>query len=120
VALGNHILLECYGCDAELLKNEIKMEQILTDAAKNAHASVLHTYFHKFEQGEGITGIIALAESHISVHTWPEHNYMAIDVFMCGDCNPLDSISYINQKVLMTHSIQREIVRGVEFTSTYK
>lgn len=119
MALGNHLIIECHGCDSELLKDCFKVEEILKQSALTANATILHSYFHKFDQGEGVTGIIALAESHISVHTWPEHFYMAIDIFMCGDCDPQISADYISDKVVMTGMNVSKIVRGIDYTSTY-
>lgn len=119
MALGNHLLLECHGCDVELLKNSSSLETILTQSAVEANATVLHSYFHKFDQGEGVTGIIALAESHISVHTWPEHGYMAIDIFMCGDCNPRVSSSYIAKNIQMRVMRPSMIIRGLGYDSQY-
>lgn len=104
--LGRHSILECYGCEPDILRNQNELEGLLVDCAVKANATVLHTYFHKFDQGEGVTGVIALAESHISVHTWPEYGYMAIDVFMCGDCDPEVSIRYIIEKMnIRMHSL---------------
>lgn len=119
MALGNHLIIECHGCDSELLKNTSKIEEILQQSALKANATVLHSYFHKFDQGEGVTGIIALAESHISVHTWPEHSYMAIDIFMCGDCDPKISADYIFETIEMYEMQTSEIVRGVDYNSSY-
>ena len=95
MALGKHAILECYECNNLSLKSQEILEAVLKQSAEFAGANVLHSYFHKFNGGEGVTGVIALSESHISVHTWPERNYMAIDIFMCGDCNPQNSVDYI-------------------------
>lgn len=120
MSLGKHFILECRGCDSEVLKNAFLLEKILKEAAINAHATVLHTYFHKFDQGEGITGIIALAESHISVHTWPEHDYMAIDIFMCGECDPQDSVDYLEKNVKIGSLKVQIFERGIGYYSEYK
>lgn len=118
--LGRHVILECHGCHETDLKNEEFLEKILSDAAVYARAEILHTYFHKFDRGGGVTGVIALAESHISVHTWPEYEYMAVDVFMCGECNPYDTFEYIiNNMKIDSYSIDC-IERGVEYGDLYK
>ncbi len=118
--LGRHVILECHGCSEEDLKDQDFLSSVLTAAAEYANAEVLHKYFHKFDRGEGVTGVIALAESHISVHTWPEHEYMAVDVFMCGDCNPYDSFEYIiNNMKIDAYTIDC-IERGVEYGDEYK
>jgi S-adenosylmethionine decarboxylase len=115
MACGRHIILECYDCDDELLKQEKMLEQQLIHSAEFAQATVLHSYFHKFGEGEGVTGVIALAESHISVHTWPEYGYMAIDIFMCGECNPMDSVDYIISNLDIGQFEYQEFQRGEQF-----
>ena len=80
---GNHILLELYGCNREKLNDELYLRCQLNSAAKLANASVLNIVSHKFEPC-GVTAIALLAESHLSIHTWPESQYSAIDIFTCG------------------------------------
>lgn len=115
MALGTHLIVECYVTDTELLKNVEQLETLLKNAALSAGATLLNSYFHKFEKGEGVTGFVALAESHLSIHTWPECNYMALDVFMCGKCNPQTSVDYIGNQVEMTKIEIRRIMRGTDF-----
>lgn len=86
---GKHILIDMHGI--KFLDESRKMEMILLRACSNAGATILHSYFHKFEGG-GYTGVILLAESHVSIHTWPEKEFAAIDIFMCGKCNPEDAL----------------------------
>lgn len=83
---GKHILLDLYG--ASNLTNLQHIEKTLRTAAESAGATVLKTDLHTFGEGLGITGVAILAESHISIHTWPEHHYAAIDIFMCGTSSP--------------------------------
>ena len=80
---GNHILLELYGCNREKLNDELYLRCQLNYAAKLAKASVLNIVSNKFEPF-GVTAIALLAESHLSIHTWPESYYSAIDIFTCG------------------------------------
>ena len=80
---SKHLLLELYRCDYEKLNDESFLRCILNTAAKLAKAKVLNTISNKFEP-QGVTAIALLAESHISIHTWPESNYSAIDIFTCG------------------------------------
>lgn len=116
MALGKHVILECYDCDANMLSNQEYLNALFVESAENAGATVLHSYFHKFDQGNGITGVVALSESHISVHTWPEHQYMAIDVFMCGTCDPMDAVDYIISNVGIGAYSVDELIRGEQFT----
>jgi len=80
---GKHLLLELYRCDFEKLNDESFLRCILNRAAKLANATVLNLISNKFEP-QGVTAIALLAESHISIHTWPESNYSAVDIFTCG------------------------------------
>ena len=80
---GNHLLLELYGCNREKLNDELYLRCQLNSAAKLANASVLNIVSNKFEPC-GVTAIALLAESHLSIHTWPESQYSAIDIFTCG------------------------------------
>ncbi len=83
---GDHLLVELW--EAHGLSDAELIERTLEEAARAAAATVLHSYYHPFGEGQGVSGVTILAESHISIHTWPERGYAAIDVFMCGDCDP--------------------------------
>lgn len=113
------MILECHGCDEEQLKDQAFLQAIMEAGAENARAEILHSYFHKFDQGGGVTGVVALAESHISIHTWPEHGYMAVDVFMCGDCNPYDSLDYIVSNMIVGDYQIDSISRGVDYVNLH-
>ena len=80
---SKHLLLELYRCDCEKLNDESFLRCTLNRAAKLANAKVLNLISNKFEP-QGVTAIALLAESHISIHTWPESNYSAVDIFTCG------------------------------------
>ncbi len=92
---GLHLLVEFW--DAQNLNDPSFIETALVDAACAAKARVLETKLHKFTPSGGVTGVALLAESHISIHTWPEHSYAAIDVFMCGTCNPHDAVPVLEK-----------------------
>ena len=81
---GKHLLLELYGCNSDKLNDEIFLRCKIDNASKLARASVLNLVSNKFEP-YGVTAIALLAESHLSIHTWPESNYSAIDIFTCGE-----------------------------------
>ncbi len=83
-ALGTHLLLELNDCDSTLLDELGLIETALVEAAREAGASILGQSFHKFTP-RGVTGIVAIAESHLAIHTWPEHGYAAVDIFTCGE-----------------------------------
>ena len=81
---GKHCILELYDCDQARINDEAFVRTTLTTAAKRAGARLLNLITHRFDP-QGVTGLALLAESHISIHTWPEHGYAAVDVFTCGD-----------------------------------
>ena len=81
--IGKHCILELYECDQSKLNDEAFIRTSLTSASKVAGATLLNMVTHRFEP-QGVTGLALLAESHISIHTWPESRYAAIDVFTCG------------------------------------
>ena len=82
--VGKHCILELYACNQDRLNDEAFLRDAITEAAKRAGATLLHLVTHHFEP-QGVTGLALLAESHISIHTWPESGYAAVDVFTCGD-----------------------------------
>ncbi len=82
--LGRHLILEFYGCPKEILDSVEHIRDALTKAAEEANATVLSNTFHKFTP-QGITGVVVISESHLSIHTWPEYGYAAVDIFTCGN-----------------------------------
>ena len=86
VFAGTHVLLDVWG--ARHLDDPEYIERAMRRAAAVSGATVLHVHLHRFGEGGGVTGVAVLAESHISVHTWPERGFAAFDVFMCGRCRP--------------------------------
>ena len=86
-ALGTHLLVELRDCDPTQLDDLPFIRETLLTAAEELGATVLGHHFHHFSP-QGVTGIIAIAESHLSIHTWPEHGYAAADIFTCGDSFP--------------------------------
>jgi len=91
---GMHLLVDLW--DASHLDNPDHIDAALREAATAASATILHSHFHNFSGG-GVSGVLVLAESHISIHTWPERNFAAIDIFMCGACDPYRSLPIIEQ-----------------------
>ena len=82
-ALGTHLLMDLKGCDTNLLDDLEYVRQAMMGAAEEAGATVVGESFHKFDP-MGVTGIVAIAESHLCIHTWPEYGYAAADIFTCG------------------------------------
>lgn len=92
---GTHLIVELW--DAKNLDNLEIADRAMREAAAAAGATVLHVHLHHFQPNGGLTGVAVLAESHISIHTWPERRYAALDIFMCGACDPYKSIPVIRQ-----------------------
>ena len=106
---GRHFIVDFYG--ASHLTDLTLIEKVLIDASHIAGATLLHIHLHKFTGG-GITGVALLAESHISVHTWPERDYAAFDVFMCGEALPEKAVSLLEQVFQPSRTETQEIFRG--------
>ena len=116
--IGRHCILELYKCDQAKLNDEAFIRTTITSSAKVAGAKLLNLVTHSFKP-QGVTGLALLAESHISIHTWPEIGYAAIDVFTCGDhtmpekaCNLL--AEYFLAKDMSFQNIVREIPTGIQ------
>ncbi len=92
---GTHLLLDLWG--ASHLDDIARMEQAMRDIVEKCGATLLHIHLHHFSPSGGISGVAVLAESHISVHTWPERDYAAFDVFMCGDAQPENAIPVLKR-----------------------
>ena len=82
-ALGRHLLLELRECNVAVLDDLVYLENALVSAAKESGATVIGQSFHQFAP-QGVSGVVLIAESHLSLHTWPEHAYAAVDIFTCG------------------------------------
>nr|WP_321984390.1 adenosylmethionine decarboxylase [uncultured Lichenicoccus sp.] len=83
---GMHLLVDLW--DAKNLGDPAVIDRTLCEAAVTAGATILHSHFHHFSPNGGVSGVVVLAESHISIHTWPERGFAAVDIFMCGECDP--------------------------------
>ena len=105
---GDHLLIEFWG--AKSLDDPSAVQLALESGARDAGATIVHSHYHRFGDGGGISGIAVLAESHISIHTWPERGYAAIDIFMCGDCDPYDCLAEM-QRVFCPHTSEFELIR---------
>ena len=84
---GRHLLIEFRGCDGTVLDDANALQTLMERAARAARATIVDSVFHTFSP-HGVTGVVVVEESHFSIHTWPEHGYVAVDVYTCGDCEP--------------------------------
>src|SRR6201985_1597770 len=108
---GSHLIIDLW--EAEGLGDRDRIEQALIDAVNAAGATLLHIHLHTFTDGGGISGVAVLAESHISVHTWPEKGYAAFDVFMCGDAEPRKAMNVFKRAFNPGRIVVGEHKRGV-------
>ena len=96
--LGKHILIEFWECEKSVLDNVKEIENLMLEAAKKAKVTIVEKCFHKFSP-YGVSGVVVIAESHLAIHTWPEHNYAAVDFFTCNkNCNVEIAIEYLKEK----------------------
>ncbi len=110
--LAKHFIAELYECDREIINNVSAVEQVLLEAAKAANATVVGHSFHEFSP-HGVSGVVIIAESHISIHTWPEYGYAAVDIFTCGTLFDNDAaINTIRDGLKADKIIPMEIKRG--------
>jgi S-adenosylmethionine decarboxylase len=112
-ALGTHLLIELRDCNPDILKSIEKVKKILISAAKEAKATIIDTSFHEFSPF-GISGVVVIAESHLSIHTWPEYSYAAVDIFTCGDViQPELAVSYLVKNFECKNPSIVEMKRGI-------
>ncbi len=109
---GDHLIIDVW--NATHLDDLTLMESTLRHAVDVSGATLLHIHLHHFTPTGGISGVAVLAESHISVHTWPEKNYAAFDVFMCGNAEPEKTIAIFKQAFCSDRIDVTEIRRGIE------
>ena len=106
---GRHYIVDFWGM--KKLTDRHYIDTALRDAAIAANATLLHIHLHEFSGG-GITGVALLAESHISIHTWPEYDYAAFDVFMCGQSKPEKAVEILTQAFAPNEHDIKELLRG--------
>ena len=111
-SLGRHLLAELYHCEAGLLNDPDQIEQLMNEAARLSGATVVQSVFHTFSP-HGVSGVVVVEESHLAVHTWPEHRYAAVDYFSCGEVNSERAVRYLAEHLLPAHVETKEVPRGV-------
>lgn len=92
---GTHLLIDLW--DAERLDDLAHVETTLRAAVRATGATLLNIDLHHFTPNGGVSGVAVLAESHMSIHTWPERGYAAVDIFVCGGCNPHQAVPVLRQ-----------------------
>ena len=107
---GKHLIIDIW--QAKNLDNIDIIRKALIDCAKICKATILDIKLHEFDKNKGITGVALLAESHISIHSWPESSYAAIDIFMCGNANPNLATKVLSEAFQTDNLTVQEINRG--------
>lgn len=107
---GTHLIVDLW--DAGRLDDRAHLEATLRACVAAAGATLLHLHLHRFTPQGGISGVAVLAESHISIHTWPERSYAALDVFMCGDTEPQAAIAVLRRAFPSARLVVEEHLRG--------
>ena len=116
-ARGTHIICELSGCDTRVLTDLKRVRSIMVSAAKVANAEILKVAFHRF-QPHGVSGVVVIAESHMSIHTWPESGYAAVDFYTCGDrADPWRACQYAAEKLGAQTMLTTEVKRGIVSTN---
>jgi S-adenosylmethionine decarboxylase len=112
-ALGRHLLLELFDCDLESINNLEGVKGALVEAARRAQATIVDVVFHEFNPF-GISGVVVIAESHLSIHTWPEYRYAAVDIFSCGETlQPEVAANYLVEQFGAEHTSVVDMQRGM-------
>lgn len=118
-AIGYHYLVEASGCDPEILADLDRIKEIMFNAAKIGKMDVKTVYFYKFSPS-GVSGILVVSESHLSIHTWPENQYAAIDIFICGkESEPEKALDFILSSLKSSYAHVTEVERGVKDEDIY-
>ena len=111
--LGRHLIVELADCDRAMLDDVALMERHLTEAARLSGATIVQSVFHRYNP-QGVSGVVVIAESHVSLHTWPEYGYAAVDFFTCGDrVDPYKALDYLREKLRAGSAQIRELKRGI-------
>jgi polyphosphate kinase len=111
--LGQHLLLDLFNCDAQIISSLQGVKTSMLEAAARAQATVVQLVFHEFSPF-GISGVVVIAESHLAIHTWPEHRYAAVDIFTCGDVlEPKVAAEYLAQLLGATQVSVVQLERGL-------
>jgi len=117
--LGKHYLLELYDCPAALLSDPIFIDKKMNEAAHAMEATIVESNFHHFNP-LGVSGVIIIKESHLTIHTWPEYGYAAIDIFTCGKIYMENGIDFLKEAFKAKSSETKKLGRGAahKFTQT--
>ncbi|MFQ5670977.1 MAG: adenosylmethionine decarboxylase [Acidobacteriota bacterium] len=110
--IGRHLIAEFYGCDVEHLDDLAQVRLDMLAAAQIIGATVRGDSFHRFSP-QGVSGTVVISESHLSIHTWPEYGYVAVDIFTCGGLDPRRGFEHLRRQLGAESCRVQEILRGL-------
>jgi S-adenosylmethionine decarboxylase len=110
--LGTHLIAELFNCNELHINDLKKVEEVMMAAAELSSATIIKPFFHKFSP-YGISGVIVIAESHFTIHTWPEYGYAAVDIFTCGDLNYQAALDHIKSELEAERCTVFQFQRGI-------
>jgi S-adenosylmethionine decarboxylase len=111
--LGRHLVVEYSGCDRNILDDTDRLQKCLNEAVRKSGATIVETVFHRYNP-QGVSGVVVIAESHCSIHTWPEYGYAAVDYFTCGqNVDPIVAHRHMQQALQAETAEVRELMRGI-------
>jgi len=110
---GRHVIAELWGCKADILNDLQRIERVMVNAALESGAEVREVAFHKFAP-QGVSGVVIISESHLTIHSFPEHGYASIDVYTCGDrIDPNVACDYITKALGASRRESVQLPRGI-------
>jgi len=111
--LGRHLIAEYADCAEGTLTDPGFLEKCMLEAVRKSGATIVRSVFHQYAP-QGVSGVVVIAESHMSIHTWPEYNYAAVDFFTCGQTvDPYEAHNYLTEMLGSTGARVNEIKRGI-------
>lgn len=112
-ALGRQILVEFYDCDRDVLNQTDTIREAMIEGVRRSGATIVSDSFHTFSP-HGVSGVVVIAESHVTIHTWPEHGYAAVDIFTCGETiDPWVIQKYLERNFHAANVSSMELKRGL-------
>lgn len=111
--LGRHLIAEMTGCNRKILDDLQLLETHLNESVRQSGATIVKSVFHRYNP-QGVSGVVVIAESHISIHTWPEYGYAAVDFFTCGDAvDPYKACEYLKDRLESDDAHVTDLRRGM-------
>ena len=115
--LARHLIADFYNCDRDILDDVDALREAMLATTTAVGGTRLADAFHKF-QPHGVSGTVVIAESHLSIHTWPEHGYAAVDIFTCGELDPMLGIEVLRGSLLAEKVQCQELQRGMNLAAS--